>query len=150
MRTRLPIKAKVAIVTAALTFVILSLFATVIGALAEQRITNGFEDELRATAADLQDQIQLQRTGDGYALSNEDRDLLRAAAAGGAIVRVVGVNGRVAYTTSLRNLGPPIDGVTDAGDFRVVSEQLVVPDVETAGTFDPIPRPVTREVGWVH
>ena len=81
--TRLPIKAKVAIVTAALTFVILSLFATVIGALAEQRITSGFEDDLRATAADLQDQIGLERTARGYALSDGDRDLLRAAAAGG-------------------------------------------------------------------
>ena len=149
MRTRLPIKAKVAIVTAALTFVILSLFATVIGALAEQRITSGFEDDLRATAADLQDQIGLERTGRGYALSDGDRDLLRAAAAGGAIVRVVDVNGRVVYATSLRALGPPIDGVTDAGDFRVVSEQLVVPDVQTEGTFDPIPLPVAREIGWV-
>jgi two-component system, OmpR family, sensor kinase len=149
VRTRLPIKAKVAIVTAALTFVILSLFATVIGALAEQRITDGFEDELRATAADLQDQIELERTGGGYTLSDQDRDLLRAAAAGGAVVRVVDVNGQVAYATSTRDLGPPIDGVTDAGDFRVVSEQLVVPDVQTDGTFDPLPLPVAREIGWV-
>jgi signal transduction histidine kinase len=150
VRTRLPIKAKVAIVTAALTFVILSLFATVIGALAEQRITEGFEDELRATAADLQDQIDLERTSspNTFTLTSDDRDLLRAAAAGGAIVSVVDGTRRVAYSTSPRDLGPPIDGVTDAGDFRVVSEQLVVPDVQT-GTFDPIPRPVTRAVGWV-
>ena len=65
MRTRLPIKAKVAIVTAALTFVILSLFATVIGALAVQRITDGFEDELRATAADLQDRLTVERNAQG-------------------------------------------------------------------------------------
>jgi two-component system, OmpR family, sensor kinase len=150
VRTRLPIKAKVAIVTAALTFVILSLFATVIGALAEQRITDGFEDELRATAADLQDQVNLERSGPlTFRLTPEDRDLLRAAAVGGAIVRVVDTSGRVAYATSARDLGPPIDGVTDAGDFRVVSEQLVVPDVETEGTFDPIPQGVTRAVGWV-
>ena len=36
MRTRLPVKLKVAIVTAALTFMILCLFAAVIGALAER------------------------------------------------------------------------------------------------------------------
>ena len=64
-------------------------------------------------------------------------------------MRVLDVNGRLVYATSLRELGPPIDGVTDAGDFRVVSEQLVVPDVETQGTFDPIPLPVAREIGWV-
>jgi two-component system, OmpR family, sensor kinase len=150
VRTRLPIKAKVAIVTAALTFVILSLFATVIGALAEQRITHGFEDELRAKAADLQDQIDLQRTGPlSWELTAEDRDLLRAAAAGGAILSVVDGTGRTAYTTSQRDLGPPIDGVTDAGDFRVVSEQLVVPAVDNEGAFDTIPQGVTRAIGWI-
>ena len=40
-------------VTAALTFGILCLFAVVIGAVAEQRIRPGFDDDLRATAADL-------------------------------------------------------------------------------------------------
>ena len=150
MRTRLPIKAKVAIVTAALTFVILSLFATVIGALAVQRITEGFEDELRATAADLQDRLTVERNAQGvFSLDRGDRDLLRGFAAGGGIVRVLDVNGGLVYATSLRELGPPIDGVTDAGDFRVVSEQLVVPDVQTEGTFDPIPLPVAREIGWV-
>jgi signal transduction histidine kinase len=150
VRTRLPIKLKVAVVTAALTFVILSLFATVIGAAAERRITDGFEDELVATAADLPDQLDLARSEDGFfRLTPEDRDLLRGFAAGGAIVRVLDANGRLVYATGLRELGPPIDGVTDAGDFRVVSEQLVVPDIETQGTFDPLPLPVAREIGWV-
>ena len=53
MRTRLPVKLKLAVVTAALTFGILCLFAVVIGAVAEQRIRAGFDDDLRATAADL-------------------------------------------------------------------------------------------------
>ena len=59
MRTRLPVRLKVAVVTAALTFAILCLFAVVIGAVAEQRIRASFDDDLRATAADLQDRITL-------------------------------------------------------------------------------------------
>ena len=152
MRTRLPIKAKVAIVTAALTFVILSLFATVIGALAEQRITEGFEDELRATAADLQDR-QTASSGRGRVLRARrggSRPAARGSAAGGGD-RPRGRRERPGSSTprACASLGPPIDGVTDAGDFRVVSEQLVVPDVQTEGTFDPIPLPVAREIGWV-
>jgi two-component system, OmpR family, sensor kinase len=30
-----------------------------------------------------------------------------------------------------------------------VSRQIVVPDVERSGTFDPLPLPVAREIGWV-
>jgi two-component system OmpR family sensor kinase len=136
VRTRLPIKVKVAVVTAALTFVILSLFAAVIGALAERRITDGFEDELRATAVDLQEQLGPVRIGDGqFGLSSSDRDLIRGFAAGGAMVRVV-LNGNSVY-------------VTDAGDFRVVSRQIVVPDVAREGSFDLLPLPVAREIGWV-
>ena len=149
MRTRLPIKVKVAVVTAALTFVILSLFATVIGALAENRISAGFENDLRATAVDLQEQLDLTRTNDGlFDLSPSDRDLIRGFAAGGAMVRVLLPGDRV-YTTSPRELGPPIEGVTDAGDFRVVSRRIVVPDVKSTGTFDLIPLPVARAIGWV-
>ena len=150
MRTRLPIKLKVAVVTAALTFVILSLFATVIGALAERRITSGFEDELRADAGDLQDRLSIERNEEGlFSLDQSDRDLLRGFASGGAVERVLDLNGRLVYGTSSRELGPPIEGVTDAGDFRVISRQIVVPDVERRGTFDTLPLPVAREIGWV-
>jgi two-component system, OmpR family, sensor kinase len=150
VRTRLPIKLKVAVVSAALTFVILSLFAAVIGELAKSRITDGFEDGLRATTSDLKDRLSVERIQDGqFRLDSQSRLLLRGFAAGGAVARVVDLNGDVVDATSPRDLGPPVDGVADAGDFRVVSEQLVVPDVERSGTFDPLPLPVAREIGWV-
>jgi two-component system OmpR family sensor kinase len=148
VRTRLPIKVKVAVVTAALTFVILSLFATVIGALAENRITDGFEDDLRVTAADLQDQLSVERTAQGFTLDSDSRDLIRAFATGDEIVRVLDRQGRLVSGTG-RDLGPPIEGVTDAGDFRVVSERLVVVDTDSSGTFGQFPLPVARELGWV-
>ena len=54
MRTRLPVRFKLAVVTAALTFGILCIFAVVIGAVAEQRIRAGFDDDLRASVANCQ------------------------------------------------------------------------------------------------
>ena len=56
---------------------------------------------------------------------------------------------RSLYATSPRALGPPIDGVLDLGDYRVVSEPLVTAAAETEGTFDFIPQPVTRARAWV-
>jgi two-component system OmpR family sensor kinase len=149
VRTRLPIKLKVAVVSAALTFVILSLFAAVIGALAENRITAGFENDLRATAADIQDQLRVERTQYGPALDRRSRDLIRGYAAGDAVARVLNLRGQHLYGTTMVDLGPPADGVNDVGDFRVVSEQIVIPDLERGGTFDPLPFPVAREIGWL-
>ena len=65
MRTRLPIKLKLAVGSAALTFGILCLFAVVIGAVAEQRIVAGFDDDLRATAADLEQLLTIELGPDG-------------------------------------------------------------------------------------
>lgn len=53
LRNRLPVRLKVAVVTAALTFGILCVFSVVIGVVAEQRIRAAFDDDLRATTADL-------------------------------------------------------------------------------------------------
>src|SRR5215207_7828446 len=79
LRVRLPVRLKLAIVSAGLTFVILLLFAVVVGTVAERRVTGSFDNELRATAADLQ-QIAERQGGDAsHALG-----VLRAAAAGGA------------------------------------------------------------------
>jgi signal transduction histidine kinase len=144
------VKVKVAVVTAALTFVILCLFAAVIGAATERRITAGFEDDLRATAADLQDELELSQNEEGdYELDDSDRDLLSGFASGGATVRVLDSDQRVVYRSGPTELGRPIEGMTDIGDLRVVSQRIVVPAFATRGTFDPIPRPVARQIGWV-
>jgi two-component system OmpR family sensor kinase len=153
MRTRLPVKVKVAVVTAALTFLILCLFSVAIGAVAEQRIRDGFDDDLRATSADLQNGLTPDPGADGRPqLSAEDFDLLEGFAAGDAVVRVTSLDGgRVIFPTSgpVPQLGPPIEGVTDAGDLRVVSRELVAATFEPSGSFELIPLPVASPVGWV-
>jgi two-component system, OmpR family, sensor kinase len=151
VRTRLPVKVKLAVVSAALTFVILCLFAVVIGAVAEQRIRDNFDDDLRATASDLQNSLTPELNPDGtYELDPEERQLLEAAGTGGAEVRVLSRAGRMSFPyEGFPDLGPPIDGVVDAGDLRVVSRPLVAGGLERGGTFDPLPRPVARTVAWV-
>jgi two-component system, OmpR family, sensor kinase len=151
MRTRLPVKLKVAVLSAALTFAILCLFAVVVGAVAEQRIVAGFDDDLRATAGDLQDGITLERVTGGFRLNPNDRDLLSAAAAGDPIVRVVDRNNQPIWPddpTKDPELGPPISGVTDIGDLRVTSRELVVPTGSTSGFEGPL-ETVTTPVGYV-
>ena len=145
MRRRLPVKVKVAVVTAALTFVILCLFAAVVGTVAERRITNGFEDDISATAGDLVDDVGATVSDDGRLRLEQDD--LAAAAAGDAIVMVVRGDGRVLYPSpTLTALAPPeFDGVLDIGDFRIVSRNLVTTATSTDATpFDFIPDPVAE------
>jgi signal transduction histidine kinase len=135
---RLPIRVKLAAVSAALTLVILCLFAVVIGAVAEQRIRAGFDDDLRATSADLLDEVGPPAIGADGQL-NIPSEPLRFAAAGGALVRVVNAQtGEVAYPAGSRALVPGgTNGVVDIGDYRVVSRPLVRAVRQQQGLFEP-------------
>jgi two-component system, OmpR family, sensor kinase len=144
-RLRLPIRVKLAAVSAALTFVILCLFAVVIGAVAEQRIRAGFDDDLRATAADLVEQLDPETL-----LRGDVEEALGTAQVGGAQVRVLRGDGQVVYPEGAGVLLPPgLSGVVDAGDYRAVSRPLVTADLERRGLLDPLPVPVARAVGYV-
>jgi signal transduction histidine kinase len=152
MRTRLPVKLKVAVLTSALTFAILCLFAVVVGTVAEQRIVKGFDDELRASVGELRDRITLVHVSGTsiYRLSANDRALLEGYASGGAIVRVVRRDNATIYTSDRHaTLGPPISGVTDIGALRVTSRELVVPTENNYGTFDQPFQIPTTPVGYV-
>src|SRR5215210_1971158 len=150
MRTRLPVKLKVAVLTSALTFAILCLFAVVVGTVAEQRIVGGFDDDLRANVGELQDRITLQQRADSsIQLTESDVDTLRIFAAGDAIVRVMNLRQQIVWTSDPGvRLGPPIGGVTDIGDLRVTSRELVVPGQRPSGPFE-FPRPVAQPIGYI-
>ena len=151
MRTRLPVKLKVAVLSSALTFAILCLFAIVVGTVAEQRIVGGFDDDLRANVGELQDRITLQQSADGrIQLSGSDTDTLRIFAAGDAIVRVVDTASRPQWASDPGvKLGPPIGGVTDIGDLHVTSRELVVPGPPRPDSPFELPRPVAQPIGYV-
>jgi two-component system OmpR family sensor kinase len=150
VRTRLPVKLKVAVLTSALTFAILCLFAIVVGTVAEHRIVSGFDDDLRASVGELQDKIRLESVPGGYLPSESDRNELAGYAAGDAVVRIVDRNNHTVWTSDRDiSLGPPISGVTDVGGYRVASRELVVPTDQTGGTFDQPFQIPTTPVGYV-
>jgi two-component system, OmpR family, sensor kinase len=149
MRTRLPVRFKLAVVTAALTFGILCVFAVVIGAVAEQRIRAGFDDDLRASVADLANSIDAQRTPDGLVRYN--KDALRGAATGGAEVRLVSLDGEVKYPEGLFPLAAVgVEGFTDFQGLRVASRGVTISNSRTAEAFGPITDELAaRVVGYV-
>jgi two-component system OmpR family sensor kinase len=134
LRTRLPVKLKIAVVTAALTFGILCLFAVVIGAVAEERVHNAFDDDLRATVADIANSLDPELTPTGITV--DDRELFLAAA-GDAEVRVIQRDGQVRIPEGALPLADPSSqGLSDAGDYRVASRALTISNRTQAEQFN--------------
>jgi len=129
LRVRLPVRLKLAVVSALLTFLILLLFALVVGAVAERRVSGSFDNELRATAADLQ-QIAQRQSDTSHALG-----LLRAAAAGGAQIRILDRSGNVIAPAGTRPLAPPVEGVRDTGEYHVATRAIFGADLPDANPF---------------
>jgi two-component system OmpR family sensor kinase len=147
MRTRLPVRVKLAVVTAALTFGILCVFAVVIGAVAEQRIRAGFDDDLRATGSDLVNRLDVRRGETGPEV---DLAALAGSTAGGAQVRVLRQDGTVRYPDGLLPLAEPgQEGLSDLPGYRVISRPLVLPRESRPAPFGSIGEPVAEAVGWV-
>jgi signal transduction histidine kinase len=137
MRTRLPVRFKLAVVTAALTFGILCVFAVVIGAVAEQRIRAGFDDDLRAAVADLTNSLDAQRRVDGSVRYNSED--LRGAATGGAEVRLVKPDGEVVEPEGLYPLAPVgAEGFTDFQGLRVASRAVTISNPRLPEAFGPL------------
>jgi signal transduction histidine kinase len=130
LRVRLPVRLKLAIVSAALTFFILLLFAIVVGTVAERRVSGSFDNELRATAADLQ-QIAERQGGD----TSRALNLLRAAAAGGAQIRILDRSGNVIAPAGTKPLAPPVEGVRDVGSYHVATRPIFGSDLPEANPF---------------
>ena len=132
---RLSIRWRLALTSAGLTFAILLLFALVIGTFTVQRLGSDFDNDVRATAADLQQRIPVQQAsgplgapfGGQVSLSREALVdvLLDVASTEDAAVRVVDARGALIAPAGAPNLGPPREGgVRDAGGYRVVSRGL--------------------------
>jgi two-component system, OmpR family, sensor kinase len=150
VRTRLPVRLKIAVVTAALTFGILCLFAVVIGAVAEERVHDAFDDDLRATAADIANRLDPEFTPSGRV--GVDRAELIGAASGDAEVRLVNRAGQVQFPPGAPPLADPASqGLTDAGEYRVASRGLTISNRSPAERFlDPLSdERFSRLVGFV-
>ena len=148
-RLRLPIRLKLALVSAGLTFAILALFAVAVGALTERRLLSSFDVDLSNTADDLQEQLRIVGTPDGPRLVRAGR--LRADLAGGAVIRVVDrAGGRLDDAgTRAPDFGPPVEDPRNIGDYRVVSRALFADSLDPGGTFDLPSNPIDGAVAYV-
>jgi len=135
-RLRLPIRLKLAAVSGGLTFAILLAFALVVGGFTERKLQSSFDSELRATAADLQSQFQVNGFG-----SRIDPELFRVTAAGGAVLRVWDrVNNEVYELDNSPDLGQVYEGTRDVGRYRVVGRPLFRRSLDLGDSFDSTPQ----------
>jgi len=129
--SRWPVTWRLAAVSAALTFLILVVFALIVGRLVADRLTDDFHDELKTSANALAFEIQASATGIGVRAPNLDE----VALADRAEARVVDENGEpMIETDGVPDLGPPEPGIREVGDMLVASapvtsSQLGVPAV---------------------
>ena len=136
-RFRLSIRWRLALTSAGLTFAILALFAIVIGAFTTQRLSADFDNDLRATVADLEQRVPVRQGPFGSPrLADEDvvDVIVSVAATDGAALRIVGSNGVVERASpGAPELGLPSQGVRVIGDYRVVARPLLAGTLTSVG-----------------
>ena len=136
---RLPIRWRLALTSAGLTFVLLLLFAAVVGAFTAGRLRSDFDSDLRATAADLSTRIPVSLSVFGepeIGASDVVDAVVDVAATGDATMRIVEPSGRVvAPPRATPDLGPPSSDVREVGGYRVVSRPLLAPGSPTPAAF---------------
>ena len=112
----LPIRIRLAAISAGLTFVILLLFSLMVGKFAGDQVRSSFDDDLRRTAADLEQRLPL-AGGVAQFFGSEG---VEAASSGDAVIRIVSIDGTVLrQNRAAADLGRPLPGLRDRGDYRV-------------------------------
>jgi two-component system OmpR family sensor kinase len=116
---RLPIRVRLAGVSALLTFVILCAFALAVGSLTVERIRSDFNRQVLATAEELPTQLAIGI--DPLRIEPPLPDL--APAKGHAIIRVFTLDGRLVQSqpASTPALGEPREGAHNVHGYRVIS-----------------------------
>ena len=130
----LPIRWRLAVTSAILTFVILLAFGLVIAFFTERQMTGDFDDDVRDNATRIQERLQeqVETTVGGYRIDARD-ELLEFASADDVVIRVLDANGDVRVETAdAPELGSPGRGLVNVDDYRVASRELTRP-------FDDVP-----------
>jgi two-component system, OmpR family, sensor kinase len=122
MLRTLSIRWRLALISAALTFVILLGFAMVIGQLTAERIHSDFNNQLSSAADDLQSKIDVVLVN-GRLRITPDLDFY--AGPENAAIRVATDDGfKVGGTRNVPDFGPPVPGTVTVGGYRVASRQV--------------------------
>jgi uncharacterized protein YneF (UPF0154 family) len=130
----LPIRWRLAVTSAILTFVILLTFGLVIAFFTERQMENDFNDEVKDNATRIQQRLQeqVETTVSGYRIDARD-EVLEFASGDNVVIRVLDANGDIRLETAdAPDLGSPRPGLQDVGDYRVASRELTRP-------FDDVP-----------
>src|SRR3954447_24974527 len=122
---RLPIRWRLALTSAGLTFAILLLFALIIGVFTARQVRSSFDDDLRLTAIDLSERVHASPVMNTLGLDIEGDSVVGRAVAGDAVVRIISPEGEPFVNFRREpDLGPPRGGVSDANGYRVVSRPV--------------------------
>jgi signal transduction histidine kinase len=125
---RLPVRIRIAIVSAALTAVILIGFALVVGRLVTDRLHADFENELQGNAAKLANNIEFNTSTGQPSLSGLDQ----AAEATDARIQVVNSEGTVLGPAGVSPIAlppPNLDRVVASGPLQVATAQILTPSL---------------------
>src|SRR5829696_4916385 len=103
----LPIRWRLAVTSAILTFAILLAFALVIGFFTARQMRTNFDQDIQHAADELQDGVQVQRVlGGDYHIAGQP-EIIRLASAGDVVVRILSANGsKLTGTPGAPDLGP--------------------------------------------
>jgi len=122
---RLPVRWRLALISAGLTFGILALFALVVGVFTAREVHSSFDNEVRLTADNLASQVQQP----DFSLFQGPEELMRAFATGDAAVRIVGDDGQlIGSSAGAPNFGAPQGaGLYDSNGYRVATRPIRAP-----------------------
>jgi two-component system, OmpR family, sensor kinase len=126
---KLPVRWRLALTSAGLTFVILLLFAILVEVVTVGRIRSDFQNDLRASAQRLADQIRVNRELNGsVALTPTSKNAIPAATAGGSIIRILDSRGQLvqngAIPPNAPDLGKPSYDVREVKGYSVVARSI--------------------------
>jgi signal transduction histidine kinase len=131
---RWPIRWKLAMVSASLTFVILLVFGVIVGAVATSRIRSDFNRDLEEAAAHLVSKTRIVERPLQEPVV-ESPDLRAVSLPNGATARVVNTAGVVLSEAPEHHLelGPPKAGVATAAGLSVATQPVFGPEDEVVG-----------------
>jgi two-component system OmpR family sensor kinase len=134
---RLPIRWRLALTSAGLTFAILLLFAVIIGLFTARQVRSSFDDDLRLTAVDLSERVHTSSVMNSLSLNLVGDEVVRRAVTGDAAVRIVSPTGvpLIGWQRS-PDLGKPQPGVFEANGYRVVARGLQNPLGQTVAYIE--------------
>jgi two-component system, OmpR family, sensor kinase len=131
---RWPIRWKLAMVSASLTFVILLVFGVIVGTVATSRIRSDFNRDLEEAAAHLVSKTRIVERPLQEPVV-ESPDLRAVSLPNGATARVVNTAGVVLSEAPEHHLelGPPKSGVATAAGLSVATQPVFGPEDEVVG-----------------